>query len=58
MKKSFQLPLGGIPLAEYYNELNLIFKELDYQRLNDMTCVANMNKGSVLLRIKFIYFKS
>lgn len=44
MKKSFQLPQGGLPLAEYYNKLNLIFKELDYQRRNDMTCVANMNK--------------
>ncbi|RVW36295.1 Retrovirus-related Pol polyprotein from transposon TNT 1-94 [Vitis vinifera] len=44
MKKSFQSCQGGSTLTKYYNELNLIFMELDYQRSNDMTCVANIEK--------------
>ena len=44
MKKSFQSCQGGSTLTKYYNELNLIFMELDYQRPNDMTCVANIEK--------------
>ena len=44
MKKSFQLRQGGRPLAEYYNELNSIFMELDYRRPNDMTCAADIEK--------------
>ena len=31
IKKSFQSCQGGHPLAEYYNGLNSIFMELDYQ---------------------------
>ncbi|RVW82772.1 hypothetical protein CK203_046900 [Vitis vinifera] len=30
MKKCFQSCHGGCPRAEYYNELNLIFMEIDY----------------------------
>ena len=37
MKKSFQSRQGGCPLVEYYNELNSIFMEFDYQKRNDMT---------------------
>ncbi|KAJ4706604.1 Retrovirus-related Pol polyprotein from transposon TNT 1-94 [Melia azedarach] len=44
MKKSFQSRQVGRPLAEYYNELNSIFLELDYRRLNDMTCPTDIEK--------------
>ncbi|KAL5699976.1 hypothetical protein ACHQM5_025485 [Ranunculus cassubicifolius] len=44
MKKSFQSRQGGRPLAEYYNELNSIFLELDYRRPNDMTCTTDIEK--------------
>ncbi|XP_071933922.1 uncharacterized protein [Coffea arabica] len=44
MKKTFHLQQDGRPLAEYYNELNSTFMELDYRRPNDMTCAADMKK--------------
>lgn len=44
MKKSFQSRQGGRPLADYYNELNSIFLELDYRRPNDMGCPADIEK--------------
>ena len=44
MKKSFQSRQGGHPLSEYYNELNSIFLELDYRRLNDMECINDIEK--------------
>ena len=44
MKKSFQSHQGGCPLTKYYNELNSIYMELDYQRSNDMMCVVDIKK--------------
>ena len=44
MKKSFQSRQGGLPLLEYYNELNSIFLELDYRRHNDMECTNDIEK--------------
>ncbi|XP_071902889.1 uncharacterized protein [Coffea arabica] len=44
MKKTFHLQQDGRPLAEYYNELNSTFMELDYRRPNDMTCAADKEK--------------
>lgn len=44
MKRSFQSRQGGRHLADYYNELNSIFLELDYRRPNDMGCPTDIEK--------------
>ena len=44
MKKSFQSHQGGHPFSENYNELNSIFLELDYCRLNDTEYTNDIEK--------------
>ena len=44
MKKSFQSHQGGCPFSKYFNELNSMFLELDYCRLNDMEYTNDIEK--------------
>ena len=57
MKKLLQSRQGGRPLFEYYNELDSIFLELDYRRLNDMECandIEKLRKHTVVDKIVYI----